>query len=241
MRCLSAIVFAITCAGMVRCGTAAPVNIAIDIDSTRTSGTATDGVIATQPGFVSWDLTDVLGAGGSTITEQGVTFEIFGISNNQSRYRSTGGGGGAEDDLLTDFVFNEGAQGRAVGLRISGLSAGLYAMQSWHYDSTSTVTSTENFIQVEVRDPGGSPTILVDKFPFQTAPATFQLQIDSDGQVKEVIFREDDEANPAGDTGDQNRARLNGFTLVTVPEPASLGLSIAGILMVGAWRRRLIA
>lgn len=239
MRRLSAIVFAITCACFVRGGEAA-VNIAIDIDSTRTSGSATDGLIATQPGFVSWDLTNVIGAGGSTITEQGATFEIFGISNNQSRYRATGGGG-SENDLLTDFVFNEGAQGRAVGLRISGLPAGLYAMQSWHYDSTSTVIDTENFIQVEVRDPGGSPTILVDKFPFQTAPTTFQLQIDSDGQVKEVIFREDDEANPAGDAGDQNRARLNGFTLVTVPEPASMGLSIIGIVLLGALRRKMIA
>lgn len=208
--------------------------IQIDIDSTRLSGTNTTGTLATQPGFTSWDLTNVA-TSGTTITEQGVTFEIFGLNAaNASRVRATGGGG-ADDSLLRDFVFNEGANGRAVGLRITGLAAGTYSMQSWHYDSDSTVTTTENFIKVEARDQGGSATALVTKHPFGLTPASFSFTV-TDGVAKEIIFREDDAAT-ATDPTDQNRARLNAFTLA-VPEPATAGILVIAAGALASTRRR---
>jgi hypothetical protein len=207
---------------------AAPISVAIDIDSTRTSGSATGGTITTQPGFTSWDVTNVATAG-TTITEQGATFEIFGLNAaNASRVRATGDGT-SNNALTTDFVFNEGAQGRAIGLRITGLDVGTYDMQSWHFDSDAGVVSAENWIQVEVRNQGGTATTVVDKFPFGSAPAAFQFDVTAVGQVKEIIFREDDAAGMVDPT-DQNRARLNGFTLRTVPEPASLGMALAAML-----------
>jgi hypothetical protein len=213
---------------------AAPISIAIDIDSTRISGSDTSGPLVTQPGFVSWNLTNV-GTAGSTIVEQATTFEIFGLAAaNQSRVRPAGGDGTANDDLTQDFVFNDGGS-RAVGLRISGLDVGTYSMQSWHFDSG---VGNENFIQVEVRNMGdASGPPIVDMLPFGPTPASFQFQVTAAGQVKEIIFREDD-APTATDSGDQNRARLNGFTLVTVPEPATAILLAMGLTALAAPRRR---
>lgn len=217
---------------------AAPISVAIDIDTTRTSSTATGGTITTQPGFTSWDLTNVA-TSGTTIVEQGTTFEIFGLAGaNQSRIRAAGDGT-SNDALMADFVFNEGASGRAIGLRITGLDVGLYAMQSWHFDSDGGVRSNENWIQVEVRNQGGPATTVVDKFPFGSQAASFQFEVTAVGQVKEIIFREDDAPGDVDPT-DQNRARLNGFTLVTIPEPASLGLMLAAALAGVAARRKLV-
>jgi hypothetical protein len=210
----------------------AAVNIAVDIDSTRLSGSDTSGTINTQPGFTSWDLTNV-GTSGSTLTLDGVTFEIFGLAAaNQSRIR-TSGGGGDYNSVLTDFVYNEGASARAVGLRITGLPVGTYSMQSWHYDAS--VMNSENYIQIEVRNQNesGSTIVLVDNRPFGTEPASFSFDVTAAGQVKEVIFREDDVATPTDPT-DSNRARLNGFTLT--PEPASLALLAFAASL--AFRRR---
>ena len=207
----------------------AAVNFAVDIDSTRLSSSDTSGALVTQEGFTSWNLTNVA-TGGNTLLLDGVTFEIFGLAAaNQSRVRTAGGGGGPYDALLADFVYNEGGSGRAVGLRITGLPVGTFSMQSWHYDAT-TLTS-ENFIQIEVRNQGGSATILVDNRPFSTEAAAFSFDVTEAGQVKEIIFREDDAAT-ATDPTDSNRARLNGFTLV--PEPASLTL----LLLAASLSRR---
>jgi hypothetical protein len=204
---------------------AAPISVAIDVDSTRST---TGGPITTQPGFTSWDLTNVATAG-TTIAEQGATFEIFGLAAaNQSRFRAVGDGT-YFDALTRDLVFNEGASGRAIGLRITGLDVGIYQMRSWHFDSDPNVLMTENWIQVEVRNQGGSATTLVDKFPFGSTPAFFKFEVTAAGQVKEIIFREDD-APGAVDLVDQNRARLNGFTLKTAPEPASIGMALAATL-----------
>jgi hypothetical protein len=200
-------------------------DIKVDIDSRRTSGSDTSESISTQSGYTSWDLTNVL-ANGSTITVDGVTFEIFGLAAaNQSRNRgATGGGGGPLNNALTDLVFNEGVAGRFVGLRISNLPLGIYAMQSWHYDSFSTVISTENFTQVEVQTQGvsGSTVTYADNVPFSTTAIPFLVHVTSPGEVKEIIFREDD-VPTATDPVDQNRARLNAFTLLS---PVELTLEV---------------
>jgi hypothetical protein len=225
-------------AALVARAEAAPIRVGIDIDSTRTSGSATGGTITTQPGFTSWDLTNVT-TSGTTISEQGATFEIFGLAAaNASRVRSTGANV-AFRPMTSDFVFNESstAQGRAVGLRITGLDVGLYSMRSWHFDSDPTVLNTENWIQVEVRNQGGPATTVVDKFPFSGTPALFQFEVTAVGQVKEIIFREDDAAGTT-DLVDQNRARLNGFILQTAPEPATLAMGLVAVLGGVAVRRK---
>jgi hypothetical protein len=209
---------------------AAPINISVDLDTNRTSGTAAGSPpFNTQTGFTSWDVTNV-GTSGTTIAIDGITFELFGLNAaNQSRGRTTGSGD-AFDNITRDLVFNEGAQGRGVGLRLTGLDVGTYEMQSWHFDSA--VMNVENFIQIEARDQGtSSGTPLVDMRPFGPTPATFQFSVTAMGQVKEIVFREDDVAT-ATDPTDNNRARLNGFTIRTIPEPGSLALVVSACLVL---------
>jgi hypothetical protein len=212
-------------------GSALAIDVDVDIDSMRTSGAATAGPIATQSGFTSWDLTN-LGTAGSTIRLDGITFELFGLNAaNQSRIRLTGtpavpnGGGGPMNDLLADFVFNEGANGRAIGLRMTNLPVGSYDMQSWHFDATiDPMEATE----VEVRDQGqmGPGTILATAVPWGDTPIEFSFDVTTPGQVREVIFRE----SSAG-----NRARLNGFTLFSeVPPPPIIELTLQVNTSTGA-------
>ncbi|MCC7475816.1 MAG: hypothetical protein IT425_10495 [Pirellulales bacterium] len=209
--------------------TASMISIAMDLDTTRTSSSNTGGTISTQPGFVSWNVT-TLGTSGTTKTEQGVTFELFGFAgSNQSRLRSAGDGG-VYNAITTDFVYNEGGSNRAIGLRITGLPVGNYDMQSWHYDSSFPPATNDDFIQIEVRNQGEASDppnqTVVDAFEFSGLPASFVVPVTAAGQVKEIIFREDSATN---------RARLNGFTLTTgVPEvSASVLLAVYGVIMVG--------
>jgi hypothetical protein len=184
------------------------VDVKVDVDSTRLSGTDTTGPLSTQAGYTSWDLTNVATAG-TTTTVDGVTLEIFGLNAaNQSRVRHTAGvpngGGGAFNDLMADFVFNEGANGRAIGLRVSGLPVGTHAIESWHFD---TGVGTPEATQVEIRNQGdgSNPLHALLTAPWSTeTPIRFLLDVRQPGQVKEIIFRE----ASAG-----NRARLNGFTI----------------------------
>jgi hypothetical protein len=193
---------------------ASAIDIAIDIDSTRISASDTSGTINTQPGFTSWNLTNV-GTSGSTITVDGITFEIFGLATaNRSRVR-TSGNGTALDSVTTDFVYNDGSGGAGVGLRIMGLPVGTYNMQSWHYDST--LNNSNEFVQIEVRNQGqASPPPVVDAFAFANSPASFQVPVTAAGQVKEIVFREDSATN---------QTRLNGFTL-TSPLTVELTLEV---------------
>lgn len=216
--------------GLVVASTACaqPLDIAIDIDSTRLSGTDISGEIVTQPGFLSWDMTNV-GTSSDPLTVDGVTFQIFGLQGaNQSRVRAAADPPGESESLLRDFVFNEGANGRAVGLRISGLPVGAYAIESWHYDS---VLITEESTQIEIRNQGGSPYNGPDfpTFPFGTSPGFLRFDVESDGLVKEIIYRE---------ASDTNRARLNAFRLQAVPEPTSIVLVAMGLGLAACRGRR---
>ncbi|HOW73706.1 MAG TPA: PEP-CTERM sorting domain-containing protein [Phycisphaerae bacterium] len=222
----AASLLALMCSGAAL---AAGIHVAVDIDSARRSGSDTSGTFVTQSGFTSWDMTTFVRTPDPSLTFGDVKLELFGFSaDNQSRGRANGGGGGSYDALLADFVYNEGASGRAVALRITGLDVGTYAMQSWHYDSE---VSGENYIQIEARNRGDSSStvILVDQRPFGEEPASFTFDVTAVGQVKEIVFREDDLATVTDPT-DSNRARLNGFTLT--PEPSSL---ILLLLATGAF------
>ncbi len=215
--------------GMAGTALASPFSASVDLDTTRLSGSNISGPLSTQPGFTSWNVT-TLATSGNTLSLDGVTFELFGFSAaNQSRFRTAGGGGGLYDALLTDLVYNEGGQLRAIGLRISGLELGMYEMSSWHYDSDPSVTSTENWMKIEVRNQNDTPStvIVASKQPFGTEPVSFSFNVTALGQVKEIIFREDDDTLGI-DPIDQNRSRLNGFTISYVPEPSSLSLLLLG-------------
>jgi hypothetical protein len=226
-----ALAFIVPCLALCLSDSASALDIKVDIDSMRTSGTATGGPIATQSGFTSWDLTNVA-TEGTTITLEGVTFELFGFNAaDQSRIRLTGttpnGGGGTFNDMLADFVFNEGADGRAIGLRITNLPVGSYTMQSWHHDFG---IGTPEVTQVEIRNqgqPADPSQIVIPATPWSNSPLQYPLQITTAGQVREVIFRE----ASAG-----NRARFSGFTLSDVPPPLPIELTLQVNTTTGAVR-----
>jgi hypothetical protein len=204
---LAAVVVSVCAASSARAAV-----IMLDVDTTN-AGTA----INTQPGFTSYDASQAANGEGSIVVD-GVTLTLFGGLGG-SRQRANGGGG-EFDALLRDFVFKDG-NGSAVGLRLEGLPLGTYDVQSWHYDASFPGT-----IQVEVRNPGGTSTILADAIPFSTEPIRYQITVDDPGEVIELVFREDDALN---------RSRLNGIIIQPVPEPAGvLGL---GLLALGLRRR----
>jgi hypothetical protein len=221
---------------------ATPINIAVDLDSLNIiGGNGSPPVsVETQPGFTSWDVT-TLPVSGATKVIGGITFDLFGFTvAGQSRYRNAFDPRDIPGDfLLRDFVYNDDslALNPFIGLRISGLDAGTYSMRSWHYDGLFIALRDRNFLQIEVRNQGSaSPPPIVDAFPFGFDAAEFQFDVTSSGQVKEIIFRADGGFSTSG-TNFVNRSRLNGFTLVSVPEPnVSVLCMFAALLSMG--RRR---
>src|SRR5688572_1945705 len=212
-------------AGLLSLGaaSASAVTIRVDVDSTYNNVAGTTNPIVTQPGFTSYDAGS--GAGGATaersIDIDGVTITFFGgIDGSRQRNDDVGGGGGGEyDALLRDFVFNDG-NGAAVALRLTNLPLGTYDVQSWHYDA---LAGTPGMTQVEVRNQGvANAVILANEVPFSPEPIRYQITVDQEGEVLELVFRDDDASTTTG------RSRLNGFTIETVPEPTT-----AGVLLVG--------
>lgn len=209
---------------------AAPVNIAVDFDSTdaRVGGST---VITTQPGFTSVNLVrpnqDAIF---SSFAIEGISFDLWGLrpwpfldgyTNAFGGSRNRGvGDGSAYDDLLQDFAFAEVGDGVYLYLRISGLPVGSYQMTSWHFDSLLLNLPDENFMQIEVANQPGSNmslsgTVLIDHFPLSPVAKTFGFEVTTAGQNKEIFFRDD-----TATFGTTKRARLNGFILASVPEPA---------------------
>jgi hypothetical protein len=224
---LAALIFAVTIP--LKAGT---INIAVDIDSTRTAGGPNNQPITTQSGFNSWDLSSFTANGaGSSITFDGITFQAFGMPNNGTRSRALGGGP-PNNSLTKEFLFNDAANG-GIGIRITGLDAGRYAMQSWHYDSDPTVAAQQNAVRVVVRQSSSSPPKppnLANYAFHPTDPAYFEFQVAFDGQTREVVFFENTTFN---------RTRLNGFILTSlVPEPASFVTIVLGIGTAMLGRRR---
>ena len=197
--------------------------IRLDIDTMRTSGTATDAQIVTQEGFVSYDATD---APEGTVTLDGVTLTLFGgLDGSRNRAPNAAITGHPYEAVLRDFVFNDGANA-GVGLRISGLEPETYDVQSFHYDAGAGISG--NF-QIEVRDPAvaGSTVILHDNVPMSPDPYAYRITVTDPGQTLELVFREDDAAN---------RSRLNGIIIAPVPEPAMAALALLPLLAFAAGR-----
>ena len=204
--------------------------IMLDIDTTRTSGTATNEPIVTQPGFTSLDATS--NPEGASITIDGATLTLFGgLTATGSRNRAPNAAitGHPFEAVLRDFVFKDG-DAAAVGLRIEGLAPGSYDVQSFHYDAGANITGT---IQIEVRKQGvaGSTVIAHDAVPFSTEPYSYQFTVAEGDPAIELVFREDDALN---------RSRFNG--IIIVPEPTALGglAATAGLLALRRhrWQRR---
>jgi hypothetical protein len=198
------------------------IDIAIDLNV---------GPSTTQPGFTPWDLTAVDIAGNDPISQQGVTFELFGPSGGSSfgsRNRSGfPGPGGAHEALLVDFVFADYSFDCFVGLRIHDLPVGRYEMTTWHYDAFPSALAGNNHVQIEVGNQNEPGTIAVDYFPLGVAPASFDFEVAAAGEVKEILIREDDVIPRPDFVNPNQRARLNGFTLTAiVPEPVGLSLAL---------------
>jgi len=134
----------------------------------------------------------------SSVSASGLTFTLSDID------------GGRDRDLpeadLTDFAFNDGA-GAAITLRVDGLPAGDYDVESFHYDGGGF----EGVLQIEFRAVGGAPTLLVDDFAFSVAPATYQITSDGTSSY-ELVFREDSQSN---------RSRLNALKIRPAGSPVA--------------------
>jgi len=209
--------------------TAHAVNIKVDIDSTRTSGTvAAGGPLFTQAGFTSWNLTDLPIAGASTVVD-GITLTLTGGTSgnnagfagvNQSRARYSGtapnqtgnGGGGPQNNILSDFVYNEGAAGREIVLNMTGLPVGNYLMYSWHNDQTLAAGDATTVIVADAG--GGSAQTVATGVAFGATPISYFFEVTNAGVGKQVTFRA---------AGSGNRSRLNGFSIET---PIELTLKV---------------
>jgi hypothetical protein len=209
--------------------TALAVNIKVDIDSTRTGGgTTTGGPPFTQAGFTSWDMTTFPVTGASTSVD-GITFTLTGGTSgnnagfagaNQSRIRLTGtapnqvpnGGAGPQNNVLGDFIYNEGADGREIVLDIAGLPVGNYLMYSWHQDLGVAVGDATTVIVADTG--GGNAQTMATGVPFSATPISYFFEVTNASVGKRVTFRE---------TSSTNRSRLNAFSIET---PIELTLKV---------------
>lgn len=110
------------------------------------------------------------------------------------------------DPLLSDFVFVDG-EGAFLTLKIEGLPAGTYAVDSYHYDGGNFAGA----IRIESRPAGssGATSVAVENHLFSTAAASYTFT--TDGTPHELVFREND---------GNNRVRLNGLRLRIANTPA---------------------
>jgi hypothetical protein len=105
-------------------------------------------------------------------------------------------------------------------------------MQTWHYDGFPTVLAApNNLMTASVFNDDGSQNVTAFALrPLSMLPATFQFTVTAPGQAKNVLF--------IASNGSSGRTRLNGFTLVTVPEPSSFVLLLFGATSIALRFRR---
>jgi hypothetical protein len=136
----------------------------------------------------------VTGVAGMPVESVDVVFTLSG-STLGTRDRSLA------DPVLSDFVFTDGADANIV-LKIEGLAAGTYAVESFHYDGGGFGGA----IRIESR-PQANPeaaTVVLANHAFSTSAATYTFT--TDGSAHELVFREND---------GNNRVRLNGLKIRT--------------------------
>jgi hypothetical protein len=115
---------------------------------------------------------------------------------------------GLADAMLSDFAFIDG-DGSRLRLRIEGLSASSYEVESWHYDGGGFAGA----VRVEVQRVGEETLApLVANHAFSTTSAKYTFTADGTSSY-ELVFTEND-AN--------NRVRLNGLRLRKAGEAQSL-------------------
>lgn len=146
----------------------------------------------TEAGFSA-----ISGQPGSTVTINGVTLTLFGHQSGEFRDR------GIASDLLTDFAFNDG-NNVYVGLRLAGLAAGRYQIESWHYDGDGH----QGDIDIEFAKQGEAGTTVANGHSIQnTNKLTYTIE--ADGQsTYELLVR-----------ANNGRARLNGIVITTLVAP----------------------
>ena len=144
-------------------------------------------------------LHQVLPAGdGASVVNGPVKFTLLGdgiVARNREFH----------DPMLRDFASLDG-DGAVIVVRIDGLPAGNYIIESWHYDR-----SYPGAIEIACGPAGQPQQVVVPKHAFSTVPALYSLR--SDGKSSyEISFR---------DNNDDNRTRLNALHLRAADEPES--------------------
>lgn len=202
----------------------------IDIDSTRTSGTATTGgPVFTSPGWTSLDATNPVDSNGASATVDGVVFSVG--SADSSRIRTDGTGLPNPSPLTCDFVFDDGAN-QAVILffgAAGSLQAGTWKVDAWNWDSG--VANFETNIQIAGYRTNGVETIVSSNVVPHPTNAAVSFTFVSDGtSAYDFFFRDNSTAD---------RTRLNALRLELIPEPATAAtLCLAGGLLFLRRRRR---
>lgn len=183
-----------------------------DASVTRSGGDATNGDQGNTAG--SW----LIGAFTVSITDSPAPADL------EWRDRITGitaGSGAPISDLLEDFVFVRANESMVV--TISGLNIGTeYQLITWHHDQNNGTAGTAAWNvnggtsqNATTSSGNNSPTSLTFDFTATSTTATL-----------------------TGTVGATGLQPLNGFTLEVIPEPGSLGLCVAGGLLLMARRRR---
>jgi len=109
------------------------------------------------------------------------------------------------DPLLRDFAARDG-DGADIVVRIDGLPAGNYVVESWHFDR-----SYPGAVEIGYGPVGQPREVLVPKHVFSTTPALYTIK--SDGKTSyELGFK---------DCNADDRSRLNALKLRGADEPES--------------------
>ena len=136
---------------------------------------------------------------GTVVTTGGVTYTLTGATV-AARERVH------EDAMLKDFAFADG-EGASLSLRIAGLPAGEYQVDSWHFDM-----DYPGAVKIDLARVGDARRTLVPNHLFAAAPATYVFTADGTSTY-ELTFQENDS---------NNRVRLNGLRLRPAGTPRGL-------------------
>lgn len=151
-----------------------------------------------SPEFPTAPLHQVLPAlDGASVVQGAVKFTLLGdgiVSRNRN----------FQDPMLRDFAAMDG-DAAVIVLRIDGLPAGDYVVESWHFDQ-----SYPGAVEIAYGPAGKAQQVLVPRHTFATTPARYTIT--SDGKSSyEIGFR---------DCNDDNRTRFNALHFRSATEAA---------------------